>query len=115
MTTYVAKVPTFEGNVWTGNNTEEFKAWAEPLLPAVPEGLTRVWDLIDNANDPDNVVVDGILRAQVSGSSMPNRTFFVLGDVAIAGPLYDGQPSAFGVTSMNLLPAALVAEQYEEV
>ncbi len=108
MTTYKAKDPTFEGNVWDGDNTEAFKVWAEPLLPSVPDGLTRVWDLIDNANDPDNIITDGILRAQVAGSPMPNRTFFVKGDVALAGPLFDGQPSTFGVTTMNVLPAALV-------
>jgi hypothetical protein len=116
MTTYVAKIGTFESDSWTGENTEQFKTWVEQYLPTVPVGFTRAWDVIDNADDPENIVVDGILRVQVPGqTSSIYRTHFVRDEIAMAGPLFNGQPSAYGVTSINLMPPARLAEQYEEV
>lgn len=116
MATYVMKVGTFESGTWTGDNTEEFKAWVEPFLLPAPDGFSRVWDVIDNDLDPENVIVDGTLRAHVPGQTMsPYRNMFIKHEVALAGPLFDGQPSAFGLTSMNIMSPAVLAEQYEEI
>ncbi len=113
MTKYVAVIPTYKFNSWTGDNTEEFKGWVEPFLIPVPQGLTRVWTLYDDMVNGE-IVVDGILTAEVPGS-MNNRAFFELGKDVVVGPLYNDGPSLHGATAVNTRPQGWISEQLVEV
>ncbi len=115
MTTYTQKIPTFETNTWDGTNTTAFKAWVEPFLPD-SQGFDWVWDLIDNVNDPENVIEDGILRGRVLEISYgPWNLLFVKNEVALAGPLYDGASNPYSGTAVSSQPAAFITAMYNEV
>lgn len=114
MARHTPKKVTFESNSWNGSNTEEFKAWAEPFLPALFNGHTRVWSIIDNQNDPQNVIPNGILRSSVSNVRYSSFTVdFVLDGLVLAGPLFGGLPSVFGISSLQNVTPALLNEQFD--